>query len=222
MVECEDESLYGAEYLRWKKQTLSGQVSDQRIICDYSKTKENDSDDEDNEDEEMEEEEEYRLELAHGYVKKGELPKGRCLGMIVDSGYMFLLDKDMSSFPRVTWHCPKYKDDGCPASFQTRITNPETVRTNLSHPSDLEVARSLLASHRMDNLESIENHRNHRPGHYKDNISPLIYGLFSREFREAVIQFLRNLMTSCSSSTGPSSPRPHPECGVWSSGTSVM
>ena len=29
--------------------------------------------------------------------------------MVVDNGYMFLLDPDMSSFPCVTWHCPKYR-----------------------------------------------------------------------------------------------------------------
>ena len=35
-------------------------------------------------------------------------------------------------------------------------------------------------SHVMENLENIESHANHRPGYYKDNISPLIHGLFSR------------------------------------------
>ena len=47
-------------------------------------------------------------------------PRGRCLGMIVEGGYMFMMDPDMSDFPCVTWHCPKYKVDGCPASFVTR------------------------------------------------------------------------------------------------------
>ena len=32
----------------------------------------------------------------------------------------------------------------------------------------------------MENLEKIELHRNHRPGHYKENVSPLIHGLFSK------------------------------------------
>ena len=99
--------------------------------------------DEDDEEEEGEQvgsqncdEEEYQLELAHGFVKKGEkptwdnweivliknqFPRGRCLGMIVEGGYMFLMDPDMSNFPCVTWHCPKYKVDGCPASFVTRF-----------------------------------------------------------------------------------------------------
>ena len=41
--------------------------------------------------------------------------------MIVEGGYMFLMDPDMSNFPCITWHCPKYKVDGCPASFVTRF-----------------------------------------------------------------------------------------------------
>ena len=41
--------------------------------------------------------------------------------MIVEGGYMFLMDPDMSNFPCVTWHCPKYKVDGCPASFVTKV-----------------------------------------------------------------------------------------------------
>ena len=40
--------------------------------------------------------------------------------MIVEGGYMFKMDPDLSNFPCVTWHCPKYKVDGCPASFVTR------------------------------------------------------------------------------------------------------
>ena len=35
--------------------------------------------------------------------------RGSCHGMVVDGGYMFLMDPDMSTFPRVTWHCPKYR-----------------------------------------------------------------------------------------------------------------
>ena len=46
---------------------------------------------------------------------------GQCLGMVVEGGYMFVMDPDMSSFPRITWHCPKYKADGCPASFVTKV-----------------------------------------------------------------------------------------------------
>ena len=46
---------------------------------------------------------------------------GQCLGMVVEGGYMFMMDPDMSSFPRITWHCPKYKADGCPASFVTKV-----------------------------------------------------------------------------------------------------
>ena len=34
--------------------------------------------------------------------------RGKCLGLIVEGGYMFLLDPDMSHFPLLTWHCPKY------------------------------------------------------------------------------------------------------------------
>ena len=49
------------------------------------------------------------------------LHSGQCLGMIVEGGYMFLMDPDMSNFPCVTWHCPKYKVDGCPASFVTKV-----------------------------------------------------------------------------------------------------
>ena len=44
--------------------------------------------------------------------------------MIVEGGYMFLMDPDMSNFPCITWHCPKYKVDGCPASFVTKVVVP--------------------------------------------------------------------------------------------------
>ena len=37
-----------------------------------------------------------------------------------------------------------------------------------------------IPSHVMENQERIELHRNHRPGHYKENVSPLIHGLFSK------------------------------------------
>merc|ERR1712080_334802 len=165
----------------------------------------NDSDDEDEGKRIYDEEDaEYRLEQAHGYVKKGEKPKGKCLGLIVDGGYMFLLDKDMSSFPLVTWHCPKYKEQGCPASFVTRITNTESVRDSLVSPTNLAIAQSLDASHVMENQDKIENHANHRPGHYKENISPLIHGLFSREVREAFVKYLRERLASCRNQT----PRP--------------
>ena len=53
-------------------------------------------------------------------IKIISLCRGRCLGMIVEGGYMFKMDPDLSNFPCVTWHCPKYKVDGCPASFVTR------------------------------------------------------------------------------------------------------
>ena len=52
------------------------------------------------------------------------LLSGQCLGMIVEGGYMFLMDPDMSNFPCVTWHCPKYKVDGCPASLVTKVVVP--------------------------------------------------------------------------------------------------
>ena len=73
---------------------------------------------------------------------------------------MFLLDPDMSNFPLVTWHCPKYRYryrvdmssynpkyrvDKCPASFITRITNHEQVGAALSSYSPLKVATSLQA-----------------------------------------------------------------------------
>jgi len=204
MVECEDEELYGKEYLQWKKKTLGNQVSDHKYTCDFSKKHGIDSD-EDDEEEEGEQvgsqncdEEEYQLELAHGFVKKGEKPTGRCLGMIVEGGYMFLMDPDMSNFPCVTWHCPKYKVDGCPASFVTRMTNVEAVRGSLEKPNDdFEVARSLEASHVMECQDKIEGHANHRPGHYKENVHPLIYGLFSREVRDALAKYLRSLLVPC-------------------------
>jgi len=205
MVECEDEELYGKEYLQWKKKTLGNQVSDHKYTCDFSKKQGVDSDEDDDHGEAEEEddgqfldEEEYQLELAHGYVKKGEKPKGRCLGMIVEGGYMFKMDPDLSNFPCVTWHCPKYKVDGCPASFVTRVTNVEAVKGSLKKPDDVnEVARSLEASHVMECQDKIEGHANHRPGHYKDNIHPLIYGLFSREVREALAKYLRGLLAPC-------------------------
>jgi len=192
MVECEDEELYGKEYLQWKKKTLGNQVSDHKYTCDFSKKQGIDSDEDDEEGEGEEgggqncDEEEYHLELAHGYVKKGEKPKGRCLGMIVEGGYMFLMDPDMSNFPCITWHCPKYRADGCPASFVTKVTNPESVKATL-YLSDLhQVATSRVASHVMDNLDRIEMHANHRPGYYREQVNPLIHGLFSREVREAL------------------------------------
>ena len=37
-----------------------------------------------------------------------------------------------------------------------------------------------IISHVMENLEEIERHKNHRPGYYKDNVSLLIHGLFSK------------------------------------------
>jgi len=204
MVECEDEELYGKEYLQWKKKTLGNQVSDHKYTCDFSKKHgvDSDEDDDDGDGEDVGDqncdEEEYQLELAHGYVKKGEKPKGRCLGMIVEGGYMFLMDPDMSNFPCITWHCPKYKVDGCPASFVTRVTNVEAVKGTLEKPNDLfEVARSLEASHVMECQEKIEGHANHRPGHYKENIHPLIYGLFSREVRDALAKYLRSLLIPC-------------------------
>ena len=79
-----------------------------------------------------------------------------------------------------------------------------------------------LPSHVMDNMDKIEEHAKHRPRHYKEDISPLIYGLFSRSFpfnmptvpnrlklisyppgphfiprecREAFAKYLRNLLT---------------------------
>ena len=90
---------------------------------------------------------------------------------------MFSLDKDMSSFPVVTWHCPKYKGDqpsstdlqikilgmGCPASFTTRIMNTDLVRKTPGTERDrLRVARSLSSVHGLENIENIECHRNHR------------------------------------------------------------
>ena len=39
---------------------------------------------------------------------------------------------------------------------------------------------NIIFSHVIENLENIERHANHRPGYYKDNVSPLIHGLFSR------------------------------------------
>jgi len=194
----EEEALYGREYLDWKRQTLGAQVS-HHTTCAYDTKHDNDSDDEDGDFEGQQfgnEEVEYKLEMAHGYVKKGEEPRGPCLGLIVEGGYMFTLDPDMASFPLVTWHCPKYRDDGCPASFVTRITNPSSVRAQLKSPaSHLAIAQSLAASHVMENLENIESHANHRPGYYKDNISPLIHGLFSREVRDAVGNLLSDLIS---------------------------
>ena len=35
--------------------------------------------------------------------------RGKFKGLVVEGGYMFVLDPDMSLFPLVTWHCPKYK-----------------------------------------------------------------------------------------------------------------
>jgi len=196
--DTEEEALYGREYLDWKRQTLGAQVS-HHTTCAYDTKHDNDSDDEEGEGEDHQcgnEEVEYKLEMARGYVKKGEEARGPCLGLIVEGGYMFTLDPDMSSFPLVTWHCPKYRDDGCPASFVTRITNPVGVKAQLDSPaSHIAIAQSLAASHVIENLENIERHANHRPGYYKDNVSPLIHGLFSREVREAVGNFLSDLIS---------------------------
>ena len=35
--------------------------------------------------------------------------RGTCAGLIVEGGYMFKMDPDMSSFPVITWHCPKLR-----------------------------------------------------------------------------------------------------------------
>ena len=35
--------------------------------------------------------------------------RGSCVGLIVEGGYMFQMDPDMSSFPVITWHCPKLR-----------------------------------------------------------------------------------------------------------------
>ena len=63
---------------------------------------------------------EKHLQQVFTVIKIISLCRGRCLGMIVEGGYMFKMDPDLSNFPCVTWHCPKYKVDGCPASFVTR------------------------------------------------------------------------------------------------------
>lgn len=200
----DDEALYGREYLDWKKQTLGAQAS-HHLNCNYdtthTTTHDNNSDDDEDKEEWIEEEhcanveEFYKLEMAFGYVKKGSKSKGKFKGLVVEGGYMFVLDPDMSLFPLVTWHCPKYKEQGCPASFTTRVTNPETVRTGLQgRTGNIQVARANNASHVMENLECIEDHANHRPGHYKDNISPLIHGLFSRQCREASSSYICHLL----------------------------
>ena len=31
------------------------------------------------------------------------------MGLVVENGYMFEMDPDMSSFPVITWHCPKLR-----------------------------------------------------------------------------------------------------------------
>ena len=35
--------------------------------------------------------------------------RGNCVGLVVENGYMFEMDSDMSSFPVITWHCPKLR-----------------------------------------------------------------------------------------------------------------
>ena len=35
--------------------------------------------------------------------------RGNCVGLVVENGYMFEMDPDMSSFPVITWHCPKLR-----------------------------------------------------------------------------------------------------------------
>jgi len=196
--EGEEEALYGRDYLDWKRQTLGAQVS-HHTSCKYDTKHDNDSESLASECCIGEEYGEYSIHLARPYTGPAKHTSTRCLGMVVDGGYMFLLDPDMSNFPLITWHCPKYRIDGCPASFVTRITNPETVRTSLPSPSTGAVARSMAACHIMDDIENIERHENHRPGHYKENISPLIYGLFSREVREALGNYLCDLLSHLSS-----------------------
>ena len=66
----------------------------------------------------------------------------------------------------------------------------------------------------MECQDKIEGHANHRPGHYKENVHPLIYGLFSRcgsswcgeastqrffsrEVRDALAKYLRSLLVPC-------------------------
>ena len=40
--------------------------------------------------------------------------RGTCVGLIVEGGYMFKMDPDMSSFPVITWHCPKLRSPFVP------------------------------------------------------------------------------------------------------------
>jgi len=177
----------GVEYLLWKKWTLKSQTSHHRLVRDYSNPGPDDDEDDEEQNTSCSQNElldQYSIELW---------PKskaGTCVGLIVEGGYMFKMDPDISSFPVITWHCPKLRDDGCPASLMTRITNVESVRKSLkSSKSNLAVARSLAASHVVENLDWIEAHANHRPAHYKDHISPIIFGLFSREMLQAVKTF---------------------------------
>ena len=62
-----------------------------------------------------------RISMSSSKSTKMILRSGQCLGMIVEGGYMFSMDPDMSNFPYITWHCPKYRADGCPASFVTKV-----------------------------------------------------------------------------------------------------
>jgi len=179
----------GVEYLLWKKWTLNSQTSHHRLVRDYSNP--GPEDDDDDEEEEKRSSSQNELHDQYSIELWPKVKAGTCVGgLVVEGGYMFKMDPDISSFPVITWHCPKLRDDGCPASLTTRITNVEIVRKSLkSTKSNLDVAKSLTASHVIENLDWIEAHANHRPGHYKDHISPLIFGLFSREMLQAVKNF---------------------------------
>ena len=70
--------------------------------------------------------------------------------MIVDGGYMFLMDPDMSSFPCITWHCPKYRwyftntqihpNKGRLALPQIQVINLRIHKYRQKHPNTVSLA----------------------------------------------------------------------------------
>ena len=101
-------------------------------------------------------------------------------------------------------------------NFLTHEKDANKTKTILSKPWKWTCCpQSVFPSHVMECQDKIEGHANHRPGHYKENVHPLIYGLFSRwgsswcgggastqrffsrEVRDALAKYLRSLLVPC-------------------------
>ena len=62
------------------------------------------------------------------------------MGLVVENGYMFEMDPDMSSFPVITWHCPKLRSllqEYSPCQYSgnllpsVKVTNPDEISLSM-------------------------------------------------------------------------------------------